>query len=118
MVAGALRAVMQAAPGAGELAGGDARHGNAEHPVCGDRVEVSVRVAGPQLAALAWRASGCPASVAVAAAAHGALVGRPVADAEALLRRRLADLGDLAPHERHAEQMFLRAFRAAVGPGC
>jgi NifU-like protein involved in Fe-S cluster formation len=115
MVGDALRAVMQAAPGAGELAGDGARHGHAEHPVCGDRVEVSVRVAAARVEALAWRALGCPASVAVAAAAHAALVGQPVAEAAVRLRQRLDGLGGLAPHERHAEQMFLRAFRAAVG---
>lgn len=123
-----LRQVMRAAPGAGTLRGDDGASspgvctGRAEHPVCGDVVELDVQLAAALgtrsdagvLVRLAWRASGCPATMAVAAAAHGALVGQPIARAPELLRQRLQALGGLAAAEQHAQALFLSALRDAV----
>ena len=114
MVADALREVMLAADGAGELAGDAVTTGAAEHPICGDVLELDCRVAEGRLVDLAWRATGCPATVAVAAAAF-ALRGQPIAKVEASLRSRLHALGGLHPTESHALALFLRAFDQAVG---
>lgn len=105
----ALRQLMLRAPGSGELAGDSLQRGRAEHPVCGDVLELSWREEGGVVAELAWRAKGCPATLAVAAAAHEALVGRPRREAKDALARRLSDLGGLERHERHAERMVLEA---------
>ncbi|GAB4141721.1 MAG: hypothetical protein Fur0037_08670 [Planctomycetota bacterium] len=114
MVAGSLRNVMLAADGAGVLERPDARTGSAEHPSCGDRVEIDIALDGDEISDLRWRARGCPASLAVAAAARGALVGASVRDAPALLQRRIESLGGLANHERHALPLFLSALRRAA----
>lgn len=115
-----LLTLARSAPGAGDLDAPDAGLGTAEHPVCGDRVQVQVTCSTGTITALAWRASGCPATLAVAAAAHAALVGAKGSDAPQLLRAKLASLGDLATHERHAERIFgealVRALLATV-PG-
>ena len=108
-----LRRILTEAEGAGELEGQDVLEGCSEHPVCGDIVSVWCRVQDGVVVDFAWRAEGCPATIAVAAAARSALVGGSLADAGARLRRRLAGLGDLAVHERHAERMLLRAVDAA-----
>lgn len=113
MVSEALRRVMIAAEGAGDLGGGAVLRGRAEHPVCGDVVSIDVRWAGDVIEDLAWRASGCPACVAVAATAPSALRGVSRDDAPASLRRRLDQLGGLAPHERHAEKLLLEALGRA-----
>ncbi len=115
MVGEALRQVMLRASGVGSLAGADVAVGRAAHPVCGDEVELSVRVVDAQLLDVRWRAAGCPATLAVAALAAESLVGVPVASAPARLRRALQDHGGLAAHERHAEGLLLRALAAAVG---
>ena len=65
MVGAGLRALLLRGEGVGELEGGAL--GCAEHPVCGDRMELSVRVQGGRVQAVRWRASGCPASMAMAA---------------------------------------------------
>ena len=114
MVSDRLRRVMLDAAGSGSLAGDDVLAGRAEHPVCGDVVAVDVRVESGQIVDLAWRASGCPATLAVAASAHRALVGEEVGGAALALRNRLKDLGGLAKHERHAERIFLEALTRAV----
>ena len=115
MVSPALRELMVRAPGAGTLAGEGVHTGSAEHPVCGDLVEIDVRLAGDRIEALRWRAQGCPASHAVAAVAGESLPGTPLAQAAAVLRRALAQLGDLGPTERHAERLVLTALQHAAG---
>jgi len=114
MVGPRLRELMLEAPGAGELEGDDVRRGRAEHPVCGDEVELSVRLDGERIAALRWRARGCPASMALAALASHALEGTPVANATATLQQAVQDFGGLAAHERHASGLVLGALAAAT----
>lgn len=130
MVSDALRQVMLAADGAGELAvqsasqhsgqnsspesGEEVLTGRAEHPVCGDLIEVDLRVADGLITDLAWRAEGCPATMAVAAAARRALQGHPLVGAGARLRRRVQDLGGLAKTEQHAIALFERALSQVV----
>ena len=64
-----LRALLLAAPGSGRLTGPEVLSGGATHPVCGDEVEVDLRVADERVRDYRWRASGCPATTATAAAA-------------------------------------------------
>lgn len=116
MVSPQLRALLAAAPGAGRLVGDDVRTGAAEHPVCGDRVEVDVRLVDGMIVAFAWRATACPATTAVAAAAATCLPGRPLATAASALREHVQRAGGLQVHERHAEALLLRALQVAC-PG-
>lgn len=115
MVTDALRRVMLAADGAGELEGGDVVSASSEHPVCGDMIEVDLRLRDGLVADLAWRAHGCPATMAVAAAAREALHGCELRDAGARLRQRVADLGGLAATEQHALALFERALAQFSG---
>jgi len=117
VVNAALAALLRAAPGAGELTGDDVRSARREHAVCGDEVEVFVRVAGDVATEFAWRARGCPACVAVAAAAQGAVVGAPLAEAKARLLARVAALGGLSAAERHALELVGEALAAVRRPG-
>jgi len=117
MVGSDLRALVTAATGSGSLEGDDVLHGSGEHPVCGDLVEVDVRLDGAEILDMRWRARGCPATFAAAAAAAQVLPGSTVQGAAAALRGRLAELGDLAAHERHAEALLLRAVTAAASGG-
>ena len=88
--------------------------GYAEHPVCGDRMELSVRREGDVVRAVRWRASGCPASMALAALCAEVLIDVPVAQLEQVLRAGVAARGGLQRHEQHAERMALRALREAL----
>jgi NifU-like protein involved in Fe-S cluster formation len=97
------------------LSGASVLSGAAEHPVCGDRLELDCRVELGNVTEFAWRAEGCPATMAVAAAARRAVRGRPVAAAMAALERRVADLGGLARTEQHAIALFRRAWAEVVG---
>ncbi len=114
MVTPAMRELLATAEGSGELAGEDVYRGRAEHPVCGDVLEISVRFDGDVIREFAWRADGCPATLVVAVAAAVSLPGHQHSGASDALRQKLASLGDLAVHERHAEKMMLRALAEAV----
>ena len=103
--------------GVGDCSGPDARSGSAEHPVCGDRVQLSLRLADGVIAELRWRAAGCPASMAIAALAAQELTGVVPGAAPAALRAAIAAHGGLAAHERHAEGLVLRALAQACGSG-
>jgi len=115
MVSDGLREVLVRGDGAGELVGDDAASGFAEHAVCGDQVQMSVRATGGQLHEVRWRASGCPASMAIAALAAEVLRDVAVGDLEVVLRRAIAARGGLERHEHHAEKMVLHALREALG---
>jgi NifU-like protein involved in Fe-S cluster formation len=114
VVSEALRAASRAAIGAGSLAGAGVARGRAEHPVCGDELELDVRVREGVVAELAWRARGCPATLAVAACLHGACVGAAIGDARTRLEAQLGRLGGLAAHERHALELALRCLAQAT----
>ena len=115
MVTPALRELLQCSDLVGECAGPDARTGSAEHGVCGDLVQLSVRCAAGQLLEVRWRAQGCPATLATAALAARTWTGAPIAGAEAALLTAIHAHGGLAMHERHAAALVLRALAAAVG---
>ncbi len=104
-----LRKLMLAAEGAGELEGEDVLRGRAEHPVCGDLLELSWREESGAITELAWRAKGCPATIAAAAAAHAVLPGKARKQAAQALRDHIQSLGGLKSHEEHSQRMVLRA---------
>ncbi|MFK7741675.1 MAG: iron-sulfur cluster assembly scaffold protein [Planctomycetota bacterium] len=114
MVSSQLRAVLERGEGVGSYEGADARTGTAEHPICGDVVELSVRVDGDRIRGVRWRAQGCPASMAIAALAAEALGDVAASECERVLQAAVQRHGGLARHERHAEAMVLRALRAAL----
>jgi len=116
MVTDALRRVMLVADGAGELVGADVVSAGSEHPVCGDLVELDLQVRDGLIVDVAWRAQGCPATMAVAAAARGAMRGCQVQEAAGCLRQRVADLGGLGRTEQHALALFERALDQIPGP--
>ena len=113
----ALRAASRAADGAGRLTGDRVRSGRAEHPVCGDELEVDVLLGDGRIEDLAWRAHGCPATLAVAACLRPACLGTTPAEVPARIASRVAELGGLATHERHALDLGARAVAMAIGAG-
>lgn len=113
VVSADLRRAAELALGAGRL--DEASSGRAEHPICGDELAVDVRIRDGRIEALAWRARGCPATLAVAGCLHDAWVGASVADAAPALTSRLG--GGLAAHEQHAKALALRALDRALEGG-
>jgi nitrogen fixation NifU-like protein len=113
MVGPGLRELLLRGAGVGEFA--DGARGYAEHPVCGDRMELSVRVEDGLVRGVRWRASGCPASMALAALCSEVLVDVRVDAAPQAVLDGVAARGGLSRHEHHAQKMALAALAEALG---
>jgi NifU-like protein involved in Fe-S cluster formation len=86
--------------------------GNAEHAICGDELRLELMLTGDRVGALAWQARGCPATMAVAGCLHEAFVGTAIAECGARLTSLVRARGGLAPHERHALELAMRALES------
>jgi NifU-like protein involved in Fe-S cluster formation len=104
VVGAALRPLIQVPTGMGELSGPDVRSARAENAACGDRLELFVRCAGDRVEEVRYRATACPATVAVAELATRSWPGqRWVPDAlRTLVRAEAERLGGLSRTEQHA----------------
>ena len=95
----------------------DARlgRGEARHPACGDHVVVWLALREGRVDAAGFKAVGCPAALATAAAVCGVAAGLPAdADLDAALTAAFtAACGAPAPAHRHALALVLRAVDAA-----
>ena len=100
--------------GAGALPDADAL-GRAENPVCGDVLELGLRVAGGVIVEARFRAQGCVPLIACGSRLTDMARGLTLAEAAALAPRVLADsLGGLPAGSAHAAQLAVEALRAAV----
>ena len=114
MVSPALRELMQRGELVGVCDGPEVRTGSAEHGVCGDQVQLSVRCRDGRLLEVRWLAQGCPATLAIAALAARTWTDLPHSEATDALSAAIAGHGGLAAHERHAAALVLRALAAAM----
>lgn len=60
------------------------RHAEGHNPLCGDRIELFVKVEGDLVADIGFQGKGCAISQASASLMTGAVKGKPVAEAERL----------------------------------
>lgn len=75
-----------------------------ENPVCGDRVVIEACVENGRIRELGFRATACPACVAVASCAVEVAVGAelPIPTPSSGLRARIDERGGLTRFEQHA----------------
>jgi tRNA-specific 2-thiouridylase len=93
-----------------------AASGAAGGAACGDLVRVSVAVAGAQVAAAGFEASGCGAMIAAASAAVELAEGARILDAARIGAPRIAaELGGLSPGKLHAADLASDALHRALG---
>ncbi|GAB4128921.1 MAG: hypothetical protein Kow001_23500 [Acidobacteriota bacterium] len=89
--------------------------GRADNPVCGDVVEFELLCRSGRIEDCGYRADGCPAAIASAAAVRHLVVGRTAGEAEALSPALLLEfLGGLPAHKLHGIDVALDALRAAL----
>jgi nitrogen fixation NifU-like protein len=86
-----------------------------ENPVCGDVLELALRLEKGAIAAAAFRARGCVASVACASKLTELLIGKSVVEAQDMKPQALADsLGGLPDGSSHAAHLAVDALTAAL----
>lgn len=90
--------------------------GSAGGATCGDRLQLSLRVADGHIATVRQVASGCGAARAAAAAAAELVDGMPLLEAALLDPGRIsAELGGLSPIGAHAAELAAEALHRALG---
>ena len=86
-----------------------------DNPMCGDMLELSVRLDDGVIADVRFRAKGCVPTIACASRLTEMVRGLTVNDALALRRDAIIDsLGGLPSASHHAAQLALDALRAVI----
>jgi nitrogen fixation NifU-like protein len=98
----------------GELPDADA-YAQADNPICGDILRMSIKVRNGRIADLRFRARGCVAAIACAAQLAEMVCDKPLADARAITKDQLiAALDGLPTTSFHASQLALDALNKAL----
>jgi nitrogen fixation NifU-like protein len=86
-----------------------------DNPMCGDMLEVSLRLEDGVIAEVRFRAKGCVPSIACASRLTEMVQGLTVADALAIRRDAIIEsLGGLPAASQHAAQLAVDALREAI----
>lgn len=103
---------------AGDLADANAV-AEATNPVCGDRMQLFLRVRDGRINAARFLAYGCATTLVCGSVLTEIIQGRTVQDALALNRRELVDeIGGLPSRKQHAAALAIETLRAAIEAGC
>ena len=86
-----------------------------EHPVCGDIMQLAVRVAGGCIAEVRFRARGCVASIAAGSCLTEMMQGKALDDVRGIRREQLAEaLGSLPNASVHATHLAMEVLAAVL----
>jgi len=86
-----------------------------DNPMCGDMLELSLRLEDGVIAEVRFRAQGCVPTIACASRLTEMVQGLPAADALGIGRDAIIDsLGGLPTASHHAAQLAVDALRAAI----
>jgi nitrogen fixation protein NifU and related proteins len=76
------------------------------NPVCGDTLELAVRVEDGRIAAARFRTRGCPPSIACSSLLTEMLLGKTLEEVEQITAEQVSQaLGGLPPATKHASQL-------------
>jgi nitrogen fixation NifU-like protein len=89
----------------GELVDATARV-EVTNPVCGDMLELAVRMENGHIAAARFRTRGCPPAIACSSLLTEMLIGKTVAEIREITAEQISEaLGVLPPATKHASQL-------------
>ncbi len=95
-----------------EDADGVGREGN---PVCGDLMEIYIKVDNGNIADIKFRTFGCGAAIATSSIATELVKGKPLGEAEALTNQAIAEaLGGLPAIKMHCSVLAADALKQAI----
>ncbi len=100
---------------AGSLANANA-FAEQTNPVCGDRLQLFLRISDGLICEARFLAYGCPPTIACGSALTEMMTGMRVEDAARLDRQQLTDAVDGLPaRKRHAAALAIETLRTALG---
>lgn len=98
----------------GELAGADAQ-ARVENPVCGDIMELAVKITGDRIEDVRYRIRGCVPSIAAGSCLTEMIKGRLLNDVRSLKREELVSALDGLPNSSlHASHLAMDALAAVI----
>jgi nitrogen fixation NifU-like protein len=98
----------------GEMPGADSR-GEAVNPVCGDLLQLYIKVIDGRIGAATFKAKGCPPSIAAGSVLTESIVGLSVEEAGRLTPKEITRaLGSLPRNKEHCSVLAIDALRAAL----
>jgi len=99
---------------AGDLADADARV-RVENPVCGDILELALKVEGNCISEIRFRAKGCVPAMACGSLITEMAAGKMISEAKAIQRAALVQaIGGLPEASGHAAQLAVDALRSLL----
>lgn len=103
---------------AGELPDANAV-GEETNPVCGDRLQLSLRINKGRIEAARFLAYGCPPTLVCGSVLTEMISGKTIEVAMALTRRELLEaMGGLPSRKQHAAALAIETLRAAIESAC
>jgi nitrogen fixation NifU-like protein len=95
-----------------EDADGVGREGN---PVCGDQMEIYIKVNDDHISDIKFRTFGCGAAIATSSIATEMVKGKTLSEAETLTNKAIAEaLGGLPPVKMHCSLLATEALKQAI----
>lgn len=89
--------------------------GKVGNPVCGDMMEIFIKVEDNRIADIKFRTFGCGAAIATSSIATEMVKGKTLEEAEELSNRAVAEaLGGLPPIKMHCSNLAADAIHAAI----
>ena len=99
---------------AGEMEAPDGE-ATVRNPVCGDRMQVMLRVVGDRIEKMQWLTRGCPPAIATSSYTSELVEGWTLEEAESLTRYAIAEgIGGLPKDKVHCSVLAADAIRKAV----
>lgn len=85
------------------------------NPVCGDRLQLSLRINNRTIEAARFLAYGCPPTLACGSALTELIQGKTVEEAEQVTRKQLVEaVGGLPLRKQHAAALAIETLRSAI----
>ncbi|HEY6250444.1 MAG TPA: iron-sulfur cluster assembly scaffold protein [Candidatus Angelobacter sp.] len=98
----------------GDLAGADAQ-ARVENPVCGDIMDLAVKLSGDRIEDVRYRIRGCVAAIAAGSCLTEMLKGRSLGEASTIKREELLQALDGLPRaSQHASHLAMDALGAVL----
>ena len=89
--------------------------GKVGNPVCGDLMEMMIKVREGHIVDIKFRTFGCGAAIATSSIATQIVMGKSLEEAAQLTRQQVAEaLGGLPPQKMHCSNLAAEALRAAL----
>jgi len=89
--------------------------GRVGNPICGDLMEMMIKVREGRIADIKFRTFGCGAAIATSSIATEMVMGKSLEEAAKLTRQQVAEaLGGLPPQKIHCSNLAAEALHAAL----